>query len=456
MRSLRFSFLLFFVFPYFQSWGQFQFRVPGEMLHHRIDFKTSELSKETGKGQWETIGKLSYERVHPADLPFNATIQTFNFRNELILTIPGTQQVYLLDLPHLLFRRLDNSYYRGYNFHAIQYLRNDSLFSHGGMGFWHANNVSTYFDFKAKEWEMTSTPDESGPRWMKSDFGGYDKKRSVISVIEFPSLYETKNQVKTYRYFEKDLRANQWTLFGEVQVNLIKDLGIKRLESEFLDGKYFFLDGSIPVWADPVTNHIYQLNTVIPMFNINFEYVFHDGFIYSYKRMNVLTNDQASIKIDSISIDKVKSISTYKGPFFIKPFPTGLIGYGAAALLILSAGGIYVYRKRKPQKVHESSIEALDGLPAGASAFLLACLEYPNGHTFSSQLFTEMMGYGSYSYETQRSVRAKLIKGINNYFWAHYRLDDVIIRQTANDDKRFSVYLIAESHYDTLKKLLNS
>lgn len=456
MRSLRFSFLLFFVFPYFQSWGQFQFRVPGEILHHRIDFKTSELSKETGKGQWETIGKLSCESVHPTDIPYNAVIQTFNFRNELLLTIPGTQQVYLLDLPHLLFRRLDNSYYRGYNFQAIQYLRNDSLFSHGGMGFWHANNVSTYFDFKAKEWEMTSAPEESGPRWMKSDFGGYDRDRNVLSVIEFPALYETKNQSQSYRYFEKKLKNNHWTLFGEVQVDLIKDLGITRLESEFLDGKFFFLNGPILVWADPKTNSLYQANTVIPCFNVNFEFACYKGFIYSYRRMNAPTNEDQIFKIDSISIEKLKSISTYKGPFYIKPYPTGFIGYGAAALLILSAGGIYVYRKRKPQKVHESIIEPLDGLPAGASAFLLACLEYPKGHTFSSQHFTELMGYSSYAYETQRQVRAKLIKGINSYFWAHYRLEDVIIRQTANDDKRFSVYLIAEAHYDTLKKLLNS
>ncbi|MBP6055449.1 MAG: hypothetical protein KA527_07405 [Cytophagaceae bacterium] len=332
---------------------------------------------------------------------------------------------------------------------------NDTLFSYGGMGFWHANNVPTYFSFKSKEWEMTSPPEETGPRWMKSDFGGYDKARGVISVIEFPSLYVTKDQAKTYRYFEKDLRANQWTSLGDVQVGLIKDLGIKRLESEFLDGKYFFLDGSISVWADPLNNRIYQLNTVIPMFNINFEYEFHNGFIYSYKRMNAITNDQASITIDSISIDKLKSLSTYKGPFYIKPYPTDLIGYGAAALLILTAGGIYAYRKSKPQKVHESSIEPLDGLPAGAFEFLHACLKHPQGHAFSSQHFTDMMGYGSYAYETQRQVRAKLIKGINSYFWAHYRLDDVIIRQTANDDKRFSVYLIAESHYDSLKKLLN-
>jgi hypothetical protein len=435
--------------------GQLKFRFPGDMLQYHIELATSELWKETPIGEKIKIGQLNFENIDLNEIPYNIKLNVFPFHHVMIITIPGTQHVYLFDRKKMIFKRLDNTFYRGYNFYAIQYISNDTLFSHGGVGFWHANNVSSYFSFKSKEWEMTSTPDESGPRWMKSDFGGYDKKRSVISVIEFPSLYETKNQVKTYRYFEKDLRANQWTLFGEVQVNLIKDLGIKRLESEFLDGKYFFLDGSIPVWADPVTNHIYQINTVIPMFNINFEYEFHDGYIYSYKRMNALTNEHSIIKIDSISINKLTELSTVKGPFYIKPYPFERMVYGGAALLILVAGAIYAYRRRKTNKVQDSLTEPLDGLPAGASALLLACLEYPKGHTFSSQLFTEMMGYGSYAYETQRSVRAKLIKGINSYFWAHYRLDDVIIRQTANDDKRFSVYLIAESHYDTLKKLLN-
>lgn len=455
MRGIYFLFTLIFLVYWMPCLGQFQFRVPGEMLHHRIDFKTSELSKETRNGQWETIGKLSYESVQPMDIPLNAVVQTFNYRNDLLLTIPGTQQVYSLDFPHLLFRRLDNSYYRGYNFQAIQYLRNDTLFSHGGMGFWHANNVSTYYDFKAKEWEMTSVPEESGPRWMKSDFGGYDRDRNVISVIEFPALYETKNQSKTYRYFEKDFVRNQWVLFGEINVDLINELGISKLESTFVHGNYFFLNGPILVWADPANNHVYQANSVIPMFNLNFEFAYHKGYIYSYHRMNAQSNEEAIIKIDSISIEKLKSLSTYKGPFYIKPYPTDLIGYGVAAVLIISAGGIYAYRKRMTRNANESSIEPLDGLPAGAFEFLHACLKHPQGHAFSSQHFTEMMGYGSYAYETQRQVRAKLIKGINSYFWAHYRMDDVIIRQTAKDDKRFSVYLIAESHYDTLKKLLN-
>ncbi len=442
------------VFLGFNSFAQFQFRLPSEKLHYRIDLESQILFKENQYGIWEYKGALSFKGIDVDDIPANIQINIFKSKDSYILTIPGTGQVYLFDLNRMIFKRLDNTFYRGYNFLAIQYIKNDTIFSHGGSGFWHSNNVSTYFSYKTKEWEMISTPDETGPRWMKSDYGGYDNSRDAICVIEFPELYETKNKFDNYRYFEKDLRNDHWTLYGNVQVGLIKDLGIKRLESKFLDGKFFFFDGSISVWADPVNNCIYKLNRVVPMFNINFEFEYHNGYIYSYNRMNTPTSNQGAIKIDSISIEKLKSISTYKGPFYIKPYSVDLLIFWGVALLFLIASAYYAYRRRNPHNARVSLSEALDGLPDGASDFLIDCLAYPKGYNFSSQLFTEMMGYGSYAYETQRQVRSKLIKGINSYFWAHYRLKDVIIRQTASDDKRFSVYLISEEHYEFLKKLL--
>lgn len=456
MRSLRSSFLLFFLCLGFSGWGQLQFRLPNQILHYRINLSTSELWQESRLGDWGRLGVLKFEKVNTSEIPLNDQVNVFPYQKSYLVTIPGVQQVYLLDMEKMEFMRLDNSFYRGYNFYAIQYLRNDTLFSHGGVGFWHANNVSTYFSFKTKEWDITSAPEENGPRWMNNEFGGYDTKRQVLSIIEFPELYLVNKQLNIYKYFEKSKEENHWKFLGNINIELIRKLGISRLESQFINGNYFFLNGPIFSWADPATNSIYQVKDVIPMFNLNFEFAYNKGYIYSYHKINAPMTDGAMIKIDSISIEKLKTLSTRKGPFYIEPYPTELYGYGAAAILILTAVGFYAYRKRKPQKAQESNAEPLDGLPAGASAFLNACLHYSKGHTFSSQHFTEMMGYGSYAYETQRQVRAKLIKGINSYFWAHYRMDDVIVRQTANDDKRFSVYLIAEVHYDTLKKLLHA
>lgn len=449
-----FSLIILFACQFHASFGQFQFRAPNEMLHYRIDFVHSSLSKESKDGSWEQVGNLTLDQVNVLELPFNAPLNVFTFHEQLLVTIPGTGQVYELDLDKMRLSRLDKTFYRGYNFQAIQYVRHDTLFSLGGMGFWHANNVLTYFSFAKKEWELASTPNELGPRWLRNDFGGYDEKRNVISAIEFPSLYDAKNQSTHFRYFEKSIHQNAWNHLGEVNVALLHKLGITRLESIFLNGNYFFLNGPMLVWADPQTNQLYQVHSLIPMFNLNFEMGFKNGYLYSYHKNSDPVKLDGRIQIDSISIEKLKSLSTAKGEFYIVPYSEDFWISGGLALLVAVTGIFYSLYRKRSKIIPENTPEQLDGLPMGASDFLLACLQFPKGFAFSSQHFTELMGYGSYAYETQRQVRSKMIKGINSYFWVRYRMKDLIIRKTAKDDKRFSVYLISEEHYLTLKSLL--
>lgn len=435
--------------------AQFQFRLPTSILHYRIDLESKSLLEENHLGNWRLVGKLTFNKIDAKEIPSNIQIKAFQNDDITLLTIPGTGQVYSIDFNKLIFSRLDNTFYRGYNFHAIQYLKNDTLFSHGGMGFWHSNNVSTYFSNKSKEWEMVSIPDLSGPKWMSDVFGGYNQKRMVLSIIEYPDLYSTNTTIDRLRFFEKSLLTNQWKFLGNVNVSLIKDLGINRLESVFLNGNFFFMDGPIVVWADPQSNEVYQANKVIPMFDKSFEYIFKNGYYFSYNKVNTLNNSMTKILVDSISVSKLKLISSTKGEFYT----TNKFHLWYWVLSIISAFvillSIYFFRKKnKVNKDNEFISETIIGLPEGGFSFLLVCLTYPKGYIFSSQVLTEMMGYGSYAYETQRQVRSKLIKGINSYFWAHYRMKDVIIRQTASDDKRFSVYQISEEHYEFLKKLL--
>lgn len=446
--------LLFLVLIKFQLISQIQFKLPNDILHYRIDLENRIIWKEQISQNWLEVGKINCYRVLSSDLPPNAVINTFSLNDNYILTVSGTGQVYQLNLLKKELKRLDKTFYRGYNFGAIQYVRNDTLFSVGGNGFWHANNIETYFSFRSKEWELTNVPNEMGPKYMKSDFGGFDVKRDVLSIIDFPALYHEGRFSHPYRYFEKSLKSNQWDYKGDINTDLLVKLGLTTFESIFLNGKYIFMKGPFIIIADPVLNKVYQLKYVFTNLNQYYELSENNNWLYIYVPEKTQNTLNPAIKIDSISIEKLKSISTYKGPFYIKPYSVNLLIYWGVALLFLIACFYYVYRRRNSKNARVSLSVALDGLPDGASDFLIDCLAYPQGYNFSSQLFTEMMGYGSYAYETQRQVRSKLIKGINSYFWAHYRLKDVIIRQTASDDKRFSVYLISEEHYEFLKKLL--
>jgi len=446
--------MLSLVFIKFQLISQIQFKLPNDILHYRIDLENRIIWKEQISQNWLEIGKIKCVNIVSSDLPQNAIIKTFFLDNTYILTVAGTGQVYQLNLLKKELKRIDKTFYRGYNFGAIQFIRNDTLFSLGGNGFWHANNIETYFSFRSKEWELLYVPNELGPKYMKSDFGGYDAKRDVLSVIDFPALYHEGRISHRYRYFEKRVRSNQWDYKGDINTDLLVKLGLTTFESIFLNGKYIFMKGPFIVIADPVLNKVYQLKYVFTNLNQYYELSEKNNWLYVYVPEKTQNTINQALKIDSISIEKLKSISTYKGPFYIKPYSVDLLLYVGGALLFSIGCAYYTYRRRNLNNARVSLAETLDGLPDGASDFLLACLAYPQGYTFSSQHFTEMMGYSSYAYETQRQVRSKLIKGINSYFWAHYRLKDVIIRQTASDDKRFSVYQVSEEHYLKLKELL--
>jgi hypothetical protein len=220
------------------------------------------------------------------------------------------------------------------------------------------------------------------------------------------------------------------------------------LNSTFISGKYLFFNGSILVWANPAKNVIYQLKNVDQHFNSAFEYSAKDDMIYSYYHEKIGDH----IRIDSISLSNLEALSVIKGPFYItsdQSIDWILITLILGLFSILFYFVIFTKRKIEPRVEME-----LEGFPEGGKSFLISCLNHPNGHKFTSQVFTEMMGYSSYAYETQRQVRSKLIKNINSYFWVHYRMEDVIIRNTAKEDKRFSVYHISEEHYEFLKKLL--
>ncbi|MBT6251694.1 MAG: hypothetical protein HOI84_00155, partial [Flavobacteriaceae bacterium] len=49
--------------------------------------------------------------------------------------------------------RIDKSFQHRKQFHASQFVHNDTLFRYGGYGFWRANNFFTYFDKTTSEWE---------------------------------------------------------------------------------------------------------------------------------------------------------------------------------------------------------------------------------------------------------------------------------------------------------------
>lgn len=450
---------LFLGFFYAPLNAQIRFKDPNGPLHFRINFETAELWKENRLGEWNKVSNLVIENVDTKDIPLNSLLFSFSNRSGTLLLVEGTGQVFQLDQARKKLTRLDKTFYRGYNFGAIRFLHNDSLFCLGGSGFWQVNNIETYFSTKSLEWELKYTPTENGPKQMRSDFGGFDESRDVICALDFPTPYQTQNKTTSYCYYEKKINEENWTYKGDLNISILNKLGVDNIRSTFINGIYLFRNGPFIVLGDPIKNELYEINEIIPIFGERFELSTKNDFIYSYHENKNSTNNERYIKVDSISIAQLKSLGKYRGEFYVTPTP--LIVYQISLGLILLILGFFIgFWLKKSQKTNslvsntDSEFSILDGLPDGSYEFLKASLALPKGHHFSSQAFTELMGFSTYAYETQRQVRSKLIKAINAYFSIHYRMQNVIIRKTANDDKRFSIYYISEEHYERLKELL--
>jgi hypothetical protein len=160
--------------------------------------------------------------------------------------------------------------------------------------------------------------------------------------------------------------------------------------------------------------------------------------------------------LDSINLETFISQLIPEGKLYVSEscFTGERVIFGLIIFALIFIVILLILRKKKVNKLSERKV--LLGLPVSTVEFLNGCLKMPSGHEFNSADFTELMGYTNYSFETQRQVRSKLIISINEYFKLNYNIDTVIIRYSAKDDKRFSLYKISEEHYLTIKEMLRN
>ena len=456
MRICILSLLLIFVSLRLVADSDLVIKDPNGYLHYRIVLNSRELLREQKNGLWVNQGKLTFSNIDLRDFKILVN-HTFDVQGNILISIEGTGQLYRLNLKELSLNRVDSTFFRGYNFWAIKFIRKDTLCSIGGSGFWHFNNIETFFSNKTKEWELLKMPVDESPKQISKAFGGYDKKRDVISVIESPHFFNKSNRDFPYKYFEKNAKSNEWKLLGNLNSQLLFKLGANSLNSIFLNGNYLFLDGDFFLLGDPIKNKIFIIDKSLPLFNLKNEISENRGFLFSYSKESHFNNSQ--LKIDSISFEKLKSLGVSKGDFYLKEDNEPLL-YSILGLIIISSLIIYFFKSIKNKKLN-IQLSELDeslmneALPLGSYEFLINCLQYPLGSEFSTNKMNELMGFENYSFESQRQVRSKFINSINSYFKFYHKMDVVIIRKISNEDKRMSLYSISEEYYDRLKVLVN-
>jgi hypothetical protein len=117
----------------------------------------------------------------------------FKTSSGLKAVFPGTGKVFLVDTAAGIIERIDETYYSGYNFDSYQFIRNDTIYSFGGYGFWIQNNLLTYYSDVRKEWSLfgkapfaLESPDLQGPQ---AQISFYDRLNDILYVVYQDEAY---------------------------------------------------------------------------------------------------------------------------------------------------------------------------------------------------------------------------------------------------------------------------
>jgi hypothetical protein len=456
----KFSLFLFVIFAYFSIdlIGQ---DIEGFQQINLIDFQSNKLYKLnlknqecqefTAKGFQETH-RIKLANIKISDFPLDLVAHDFQLSpHKFLITIEGTGQTYLYDTFERILTRKDKTYFRGYNFGAIQFIRQDTLISLGGHGFWRIHNIPTFFHKSLKEWELFGSINEKGPKGISSQFGGYSPKTDQIYCLEFPLLY-TENNDNNYPLYTFNFKENNWNKLGYVDFNKLELKNFNKFASKWIPPYFFSYEISTGEFIDPIENKIYRYRGKNhAFFHFSTRLFIKNNYIYSYQK--VFNQNKFDLTLDSMTINQLKLNSVIIGDFYT---PKNLFSeiewknsfkYLIVFIISVLISSIF---QRFSNKQKQAS-DTWNHLPEYGEVFL-NYLSKQSNYACSTEKVNEILNCESKTIESQRQYRSKFINAINDFFERYFNVPNAIIRHQSETDKRYVDYLLSPEAVDIINK----
>lgn len=272
-------FLPLFLFPQVENLKETPISILLDSVENQIIYQTNRSIKWINISNLETIKSLPFSHDTLSSLTTLISNKRLNFLEN------NSGSVYVLNKNDSL-KRFDNSNIQNFFIKSNNFTKNDTIFKHGGYGYWTSSNFIIYLDNSTKEWEVYPISKSSHvPRGADSHsnillpnryifFGGY-------TVSEH--RYRSKDMLNTEIWdFNFDNKA--WKILGNHAPNQYDGIaGSFTIGNQFffLDKKsYFFqVDVSenklIKYKRNPLLYDFYRINPVY--YNNNVYYINLNG-----------------------------------------------------------------------------------------------------------------------------------------------------------------------------------
>tara|TARA_B110000208_G_scaffold177286_1_gene224339 strand:- start:607 stop:1926 length:1320 start_codon:yes stop_codon:yes gene_type:complete len=195
--------------------------------------------------------------------------------------------------------KIDNSNIHNFFLDNVNFIKNDTLFKHGGYGYWSQSNFITYYDELTKEWEIYTISSESEiPRSADSHIG--INWGSNYSFFGGTSLTENGSRIKNRGnrdVWNFNFVNKKWSLLGSYEEdNLNQSFG------SFNDkGDLYILDETrqlykITIYNNKITSYkrtpkLYDIENINPLFYNGFVYYINKKRMVSKIQLKEITKD---------------------------------------------------------------------------------------------------------------------------------------------------------------------
>ena len=232
--------------------------------------------------------------------------------------------------------RIDNSDIKNFLIGSSTFIKNDTLFRHGGYGYWSSSNFFIYLDNATKEWEIynisnTSNKARAVHSHLSIDtgdkfyfFGGCGlRNNGVRDPISNDEVWSFNFQTKNWHFLGKSK-----TDFGSDPANFIIDKSIYIINAL---GRLYRVD----VLKNELTQ--FKINPFIYLFQIDVSPVFYKDHLYYLSRKGIVKK----VAFKTLSNKVLKTTTFYEKKNSNNPF---LISAGFVFLCFLLIV-IYEYLK---------------------------------------------------------------------------------------------------------------
>jgi hypothetical protein len=412
---------------------------PQTKLRARINTDTYELLKEKEFGMWKNEGKINLDSKILNHLPTHFNNHSFIVENgkKILFQIIGTGQLYEYYPLEKELKRLDNTFHSGFNFTSNQFIRNGTLYSIGGEGFWSYNSTITYFSEKIREWEILR-PKNKGPIAITNAYQGYDSKEDVYysGGSKYGNYLEKEDinyQTDLYLF---DFKRNEWKILGKLNNDLMKEKSFNIIWT----GELFlhFIKKTIYI-INPTKNEVYLYQDNSEDLDWGFDHYVDQDTLIAFKAKN-------EGPILKLSISEIQKKATYVGKFYT----TGIqwYWYYIGLLMIIIIMTILKWKRKESIEGDELIFTELE------KKFLNKLLDLKPNEYLNTFEINDILDASDKSQENQRKIRFNVIGQINKKLKSRYSWDNAIERKPLPEDKRLAVYMLDPLVLAELKRLM--